>query len=175
VFSALPVTKSQNVSNLSDIGFIELVKASHPCHRLHIDHLTRSHSEVGFHFSPWGLRNCVTYGSLQCHGRNLQDWRFLILSGSAQLSLRSVLLNTGTEPALFGIIASASTLVCSVLKTAFRGNLECRAAWICAPLENVQVAKPSNKLLSGLCGNTSLPTQICVLPAFRRRRSAGCC
>jgi hypothetical protein len=58
--------------------------------------------------------------------------------------------------------------VCSILQTAFRGNLKCRAAWICAAWENVQVAKTSNKVLGALCWHTSLPTQLCALPASQR-------
>lgn len=96
------------------------------------------------------------------------DWSSLILWSSTQLSQWSVLLISSIEPAVFLIVPSASTQPCSILKTVLRGNLKCRAAWIFAPWENVQAAKPSNKLLGTLRGHTSPPTQPCALPGSQR-------
>jgi len=96
------------------------------------------------------------------------DCGFLILWVSTQLSERPVLLSSSIEHTVFLIVASASTQACSILKTVFRLNMKCRAAWICTPRENVQAAKPSNKLLVTLRGHTSLPTQLCALPDSQR-------
>jgi len=136
--------------------------------------LTPHRSSWAFSFWSWvsfqPLRSkklrYVWIGPLSSPAR--PDWSFLILWSSTQLSQRSVLLNSSTEPAVFLIVASASTQACSILKTVLRGNLKCRAAWLCAPWENVQAAKPSSKLLGTLGGHTSLATQLCALLGSQR-------